>query len=352
MRYDEHEYPPYVSVAERRASAEKKLRQLQKTNPRLKPVILAGQALAKTWWGKSWNSNLERYADYNNRIGRGRSYVRHRCVLDLHVSAGHVTALVQGSSPHPYKIGITIDPLSASNWSTIRAACAGGFDSLGELLAGKFPQAFKDLFLTQGSGLFPAPRDIHFQCSCPDWASMCKHVAAALYGVGSRLDDEPSLFFTLRGLQMDELITQTVVDTAETLLRKAEGQSRHILRDVDLGEMFGIQLDASDVPMPALLPVRPSSAPPPQTTPRARRAPTVVSQPAPTSAVVAPASAPAGTMLEALLTVLGRSRKGRAIDVLETRLGWTKTQLRNALSRASAKGLLETITPGVYRRKI
>ena len=194
MRYYD-EFPPYVPVAQRRAKAEKQLQQMQKKNPHLKPVILTGNSLASTWWGKSWNSNLERYADYSNRIGRGRSYVRNRAVLDLQLTSGKVTALVQGSRPQPYKIAITIDTLSADNWSSIRQACAGRFDSLSELLAGKFPQALKDLFFEKGAGLFPAPHDIHFDCSCPDWASMCKHVAAALYGVGARLDEDPAVIF-------------------------------------------------------------------------------------------------------------------------------------------------------------
>jgi hypothetical protein len=103
MRYYET-FPPYVPVAQRRAKAEKQLRQMQKKNPRLKPVILTGNSLANTWWGKSWNRNLERYADYNNRIGRGRSYVRHHAVLDLQLASGKITALVQGSRPQPYAI--------------------------------------------------------------------------------------------------------------------------------------------------------------------------------------------------------------------------------------------------------
>src|SRR6266511_6252945 len=137
MRYYEA-FPPYVPVVQRRAKAEKQLRQMQKKNPRLKPVILTGNSLASTWWGKSWNSNLERYADYSNRIGRGRSYVRHRAVLDLQLSPGKVTALVQGSSSQPYDVVIKVDQLRASNWTTIRQACAGRCDALSELLAGKF----------------------------------------------------------------------------------------------------------------------------------------------------------------------------------------------------------------------
>src|SRR5262245_34459943 len=126
MRYDDY-YPPYVPVAERRAKAEKKLQQLRQKQPNITPVIIAGTSLATTWWGKSWNSNLERYADYSNRIGRGRSYVRHRAVLDLQLSPGNVTAMVQGSSAQPYDVVINIDTLSTGNWTLIREACAGRF---------------------------------------------------------------------------------------------------------------------------------------------------------------------------------------------------------------------------------
>lgn len=388
MRYYEA-FPPYVPVAQRRARAEKQLRQMQKKHPHLKPVILPGQALATTWWGKSWNHNLERYADYSNRIGRGRSYVRHRAVLDLQLSAGKATALVQGSMAQPYKITITIDPLSAGHWKAIRAACEGHFDSLSELLAGKFPQALKDLFFAQGAGLFPAPRDIHFDCSCPDWASMCKHVAAALYGIGARLDEEPALFFTLRAINMDDLITQTVTTAAQTLLDKAGRQSQNILQDVDLGDVFGIQLDEIVTPRqatPVATPSRPAlpkpapaarktaarqrATPASRQTPPARqaRAPRPPAAPGKTARTVAPTTRPGrqkavpvvptpppppqGTMLEALLKAVGTARAGKSVEQLQTRLGWTRIQVRNTLRRASAKGLLETVGNDRYRRKV
>lgn len=310
MRYYDF-YPPYVPVAQRRAQAEKKLRQLQKQNPNLKPVIIDGQALAKNWWGKSWNSNLERYADYSNRIGRGRSYVRNRAVLDLQLGSGKVSAMVQGSSPQPYKVTVKVDKLSAGNWTEIRTACAGAFDSLSELLAGKFPQALKDLFFAKGAGLFPTPREIHFDCSCPDWASMCKHVAATLYGVGARLDLDPALFFTLRGINIDDLITQTVTDTAQTLLRKADRRSQNILQDVDLGDVFGIQLDDLETPVPQLPPVhlatshtkkRPTTARKKSTPPRGK---------SPTRLTAVKPSA--GTMLAVLLKAVGKARKGKSV---------------------------------------
>lgn len=375
MRYYEA-FPPYVPVAQRRAKAEKQLRQMQKKNPHLKPVILSGQSLASTWWGKSWNSNLERYADYSNRIGRGRSYVRNRAVLDLQLTSGQATALVQGSMPQPYKVAITIGTLSADNWRTIRQACEGRFDSLSELLAGKFPQALKDLFFEKGAGLFPAPHDIHFDCSCPDWASMCKHVAAALYGVGARLDADPALFFTLRGINIDDLITQTVTGTAQTLLGKAKRQSRNVLQDVDLGDVFGIQLDDLAVSLPDVSAVRPttstvrqetgtarkrtagkpatSAAKKTVTKPRVTPLPTVAvarkTATKPTLTVASPP--PSVTMLETLVKAVGTARKGKSIEQLQAKLGWTRVQVRNTVRRADAKGLIEAVVADVYRRKV
>jgi len=374
MRYYDA-YPPYVPVGERRAKAEKKLLQLRKKQPGIKPVIIAGTALAKTWWGKSWNSNLERYADYSNRIGRGRSYVRNRAVLDLQLTPGNITALVQGSQAQPYRVAITVGTLSTNNWATIRTACAGCFDSLSELLAGTFPQALKDLFFAKGAGLFPSPQDIHFDCSCPDWASMCKHVAAALYGVGARLDEAPALFFTLRGITLDDIITQTVADTTQTLLRKAERQSANVLEDVDLGDVFGIQLDDLQIqtPRPDLPPVQPK----PSTTTKnpahtqktragktstpvgkkiaAQRLSTPQHKAVTPATAAKPIAAPTnsqGTMLDTLVKALGKARKGKSLEQLQGKLGWTKIQLSNALSRAGAKGFVEMVTPGVYRQKV
>jgi uncharacterized Zn finger protein len=270
-------------------------------------------------------------------------------------------------------VAITVDTLSANHWSTIRTACAGCFDSLSELLAGTFPQALKDLFFAKGAGLFPSPRDIHFDCSCPDWASMCKHVAAALYGVGARFDEDPSLFFALRGITMDDIITQTVADTTQTLLRKAKHQSANVLDDVDLGDVFGIQLDDLHTPRPALPRVQPKpstrtkhAAHTQKTHASKTRVPAGQQRAAhrlstPQHKAVAPATVARpvavptrfpGTMLEALVKALGKTRRGKSLEQLQDRLGWTKIQLRNAISRAGAKGFVEIVTPGVYRQKV
>ncbi|MDQ1354399.1 MAG: SWIM-type protein [Acidobacteriota bacterium] len=237
------EFPVYVSVGEKRAKAEKSLSKLKKSNPAVNPVVITGSAIATSWWGKSWNKNLEGYADYSNRIGRGRSYVRSGAVLDLQIKPGEITALVQGSRSKPYSVIIQIKEITAPAWESMKKACAGKLDSLPELLAGKFPKALGELFTERGKGLFPSPREIGFSCSCPDYASMCKHVAAALYGVSARLDTEPGLFFTLRKVEIKDLVSETVQRKSQELLKKAKKKSSRVLEDSDLSAIFGIQLD-------------------------------------------------------------------------------------------------------------
>ena len=233
----------YVSVAEKKAKAARKLKELFKKNPNMKPVVLEGSAIARTWWGKAWNLNLERYADYSNRIGRGRSYIRHGAVLDLHIEQGEVNALVQGSAAKPYSVSIKIQTLKKETWHKIKTACEGTLESFHELLAGKFPKALGEIFTSRDSGMFPTPHEIKFNCSCPDWAGMCKHVAATLYGIGARLDEDPKLFFRLRDAEIGELIKQTVADRAEKLLEKATRKSGRIIEDTELSSVFGIDFE-------------------------------------------------------------------------------------------------------------
>ncbi|MCK4622114.1 MAG: hypothetical protein KAT62_07845 [Desulfuromonadales bacterium] len=242
MNYYEH-YPQYVTVAEKRAKAEKRIKQLRKKNPDLRPVILQGRALARTWWGKAWNKNLESYADYSNRIGRGRSYVRHLAVVDLQIAPGKVTALVQGSRGKPYEVLISIAKMKQQNWQTIKKECQSRLSSLPDLLAGKFPKGLQEIFMIQGKGLFPTPTEIAFDCSCPDWASMCKHIAAALYGVGVRLDEDPALFFTLRQAALNDLVSQAVQGKTASILGEDTAKGSKVIADDKLADLFGIEMD-------------------------------------------------------------------------------------------------------------
>jgi uncharacterized Zn finger protein len=236
-------FPRYVSVGEKRVKAQKKLKQLKKKNSHITPLILHGTKLAHTWWGKAWNKNLEKYADYSNRIGRGRSYIRNGFVFDFKINPGEITSLVQGTGSRLYKIAIKINPLSKKTWNEIKKKCEGKIESLEELIEGKFPKDLIEIFTTKGKGLFPSPKEIKFSCSCPDWANMCKHIAATLYGVGVKLDDDPKLFFLLRKAEMDDLITETLRDKSKKMLKKAEKKTSRVIDDLDAIKMFGINID-------------------------------------------------------------------------------------------------------------
>ena len=231
------DYPTYVTVAQRQARARKKIKALSKRGRKLQPVELQGRTLAATFWGKAWNKNLESYSDYSNRLPRGRSYVRHGAVLDLRISEGRIDALVDGTST--YDIVIKIDPLPRDQWAAILEESSGKIDSLVELLQGRLSKAVMDVVTRSGTGLFPTPRQIHLSCSCPDWATLCKHVAACLYGVGARLDSAPDLLFLLRGVDPAEMIAAAVEQGAPG----GAPTPRRILDADSLAAIFGADID-------------------------------------------------------------------------------------------------------------
>ena len=150
------------------------------------PNTIEGRTIASTFWGKAWCENLERYSDYANRLPRGRTYVRNGSVVDLALLPGKVAARVSGS--RLYTVTIEVTPLAKARWKALCKDCAGAIDSVVELLQGRFAKGVMERLCHAKTGLFPAPAEIRFACTCPDWASMCKHVAASLYGVGARLD--------------------------------------------------------------------------------------------------------------------------------------------------------------------
>ena len=233
-------FPQYESAASKKAKANTALDRARKKNPEIEPVIIEGRTLAKNWWGKAWNANLESYADYHNRIGRGKSYVRNNAVLDLKITKGQVGAKVQGSRAKPYVVEIKIDPLNTLKWEKVIERCNHRIDSLEQLIAGKFPKELEVLFTNQQYGMFPSPKEIHFNCSCPDWASMCKHVAAALYGIGTRLDQNPMMFFELRDLDEKELVKKSMAIKIESMLKNAGKKSTREIAEEDVLDLFGL----------------------------------------------------------------------------------------------------------------
>jgi uncharacterized Zn finger protein len=230
-------FKPYVPVAQRRANALREVKKLEKKGRPASPVEIDGRTIASTFWGKAWCDNLESYSDFSNRLPRGRTYVRNGSVVDLHVEPGKVTSMVSGSSL--YRITIKIKPLAADHWNNVKSRCGGQIGSLVELLQGKLSKGVMEIVTGRDAGLFPAPREIEMSCSCPDYAGMCKHIAATLYGVGNRLDHQPELLFKLRQVDHLELIAQA----ASPIAKPKTTKKRTIAAD-ELADVFGIDLEA------------------------------------------------------------------------------------------------------------
>ena len=248
-------FPRHVTVEERKQKAKRQLAKLLKKGVRLDPVTVEGWTIARSWWGAHWNRNLERYADYAYRLDRGRSYIRSGAVLDLKIKTGLIQAMVAGSGRKPYDVKITIKRLDPEKWKELVEKTSGRIETVSGLLEGVFPHELGDLFFAENKGLFPRPKEIRFTCSCPDYASLCKHVAAALYGIGTRLDKQPALFFTLRGVNMDKLVGKAATHAAGRLLSKADGRGGSAVKkgrilkldgagEGSLSGMFGIAVDA------------------------------------------------------------------------------------------------------------
>ena len=229
-------WKPYVPVAKRRAQAEKAAAKAAKGGAALTPVRAQGNKLASTFWGRAWCDNLERYSDFSNRLPRGRAYLRNGSVIDLKIEGGVVKAKVAGSSL--YTTVVTVAAVPADHWRELSRECAGSIDSVVELLRGQLSQAVMARICKPGTGLFPAPKEISFDCSCPDWASMCKHVAAVLYGVGVRLDEQPELLFRLRNVDAADLVAQAGAGLTPQK-RPAAGR---VLDDAELADVFGIDI--------------------------------------------------------------------------------------------------------------
>ncbi len=367
-------FPKYVSVGEKRAKAERKLKQLRKKNPGIKPIIIEGKALAKTWWGKEWNKNLERYADYENRIGRGRSYVRHMAVLDLQIKPGEVKSLVQGSGSKPYSIDVKISDMPKKSWGSIKKECKGKLGSLKKLLAGKFPKALNEIFTARGKGLFPTPEEIEFSCSCPDWAYMCKHVAATLYGIGARLDEDPGLFFKLRKVKVKDLVSEAVEDSAKDMLKKAEKKTSRVIDDSDLADVFGIDLsEENEIDVSVARTSKKSSGknrksekkkPKPESKKRKTGAkakvkkaetPKTVKKKAVIRSRKKPSSKKSSenpkrnqSAIDTVERIIKKSKKGIGIPELLEKTGFSETKVRNTVFRLRKQRRIKNKARGVY----
>jgi uncharacterized Zn finger protein len=304
------QWRPYVPVAERRAKAARALAKLsKKSGYTASPVVLDGRTIASTFWGKAWCDNLEAYSDYENRLPRGRTYVRNGSVVDLQISKGTVTARVSGSEL--YKIEIKIKPLAPSLWKSIQTECSGQIDSLIELLQGKLSSAVMQFVTRPERGLFPTPKEIDMDCSCPDWADLCKHIAASLYGVGAKLDQNPGLLFLLRGVDPTDLISKASAAEAVRQTTTKKGVA-HVMSEAEVADVFGIELE-----------------------PRSGGIEPMAETPAPLPPIPAPASAPAKRRAQRkpqLSRSLNAVARARIAALAKAR--WTKMKDQQASARA------------------
>ena len=229
-------WKPYVSAAERRARAARAMEKRRKQGHATSPIRIEGRAITTTFWGNAWCQNLERYSDYANRLPRGRTYLRNGSVLDLQITPGSITATVSGSQL--YQVSLQVAPVPKTKWKAICTDCSGAIDSLVfELLQGRFSKNVMERICRQKEGLFPSPAEIQLPAVAPDWAAMCKHVAAVLYGIGARFDHQPELLFRLRGVDEMELIAQAGKSAP---LAKQKPAAAKVLAGEDLSAMFGL----------------------------------------------------------------------------------------------------------------
>ncbi|MDP3371433.1 MAG: hypothetical protein Q8S21_00855 [Candidatus Paracaedibacteraceae bacterium] len=246
-------FPEYVPVAERRAKAAKLVKQLENQGTILNPVVIEGRSIAKTFWGKLWCTNLEKYSDYESRLPRGRTYARNGSVIDLKINPGEILAIVNGSES--YTVSIKVNALPQTEWQEIVKECNGKIESVIELLQGKFSKGVMEIIAQNEKGLFPKSKEMRVKCNCYDYASMCKHVAAALYGVGHRLDESPEELFTLRQVNHMDLVDNAQLDALH--IGSTDNQldgDLSALFGIDLADMSGIKLEA---PTPDLSIVKP-----------------------------------------------------------------------------------------------
>lgn len=336
---------PYVPVAVRKARAMKKMDQLRKKGLDVQPVEIQGRKIARTFWGESWCDHLESFSDYANRLPRGRTYVRNGSVCHLEITRGQIHAMVCGSEI--YTVDISIETLPPNQWKDVKHRCAGQIGSLLELLQGGLSRNVMSIVTDRNKGLFPLPGQISLACSCPDWAVMCKHVAAVLYGVGARLDETPQLLFLLRGVDHEEL-----VDTEADLTAASETSGRRRIADDAIADVFGIEMTEDTTPAePKSAPPRKKTAPKPKKTSRTAAKKTAKqSAGPPTGKAVAALRARFGMSQSEFARLLGVSvptignwekKKGklhlrtRSLEAWTMAIGMTKGQARRQIEGGS-----------------
>ena len=327
------EWRPYVPAGVRRARARREMDKLRRKGKNIQPVEIEGRTIARSFWGKRWCDHLESFSDYANRLPRGRTYVRNGSVCHLEIHSGRIDAIVSGSEL--YDVTIRIGTLKAAVWKSIKTRCSGRIGSMLELLQGKLSKQVMGVVTDREHGLFPKPGEIRFDCSCPDWATMCKHVASVLYGVGSRLDDRPESLFLLRGVDTAELI-------ATGMALPGDAATDDALADDALAGIFGIDLDLHPGDAPPPLPK--ASAKPRK--PAGRRAVPAPGRQAPPAAKVRKIAASAGNARKAASSATRKAKTSPAAAPRKRAAARTQEVPASTVSAGRARNAASSVSRG------
>lgn len=231
----------YVPVAERRRRAEQKIKKLEKKKGFKAQPILQTRVIASTFWGKAWCEYIESLSDFESRLSRGKRYTRNGSVCHLSIDKGNIKAIVAGSEL--YNITIKIHTLASPKWKNIKEKCKGEINSILDLLNGQLSEKVMDIVCNKHSGLFPLSKEIDLHCDCPDWAYMCKHLASVLYGVGTRLDQNPEQLFILRDVDYKEIVDVSSAVIEATTTKSSAGRR---IADTSITDVFGIDVSTDD----------------------------------------------------------------------------------------------------------
>lgn len=200
-------------------------------------VNVSTNLLVHTWWGKKWCENILGLADFENRLARGRNYLRKGAIKELYIEKGEINAKVKGYADEPYAITITIDPLDVNCANRIRQK----FNHISGIKNNYIP---KDcLFLYEAeTGLLPSNNEIHFSCSCPDSAIMCKHIIAVMYAIGCILDQKPLFLFDLRGIDISMGKHEIELNEINSFLSRIDDDDFSTANSCFLSQLFDIDL--------------------------------------------------------------------------------------------------------------
>ena len=212
-------------------------------------VKIDGKVISSSWWGQMWCRNIENYSNIRNRLERGRTYIRQNTVKSLSISNNCAESQVQGHSKEPYRVIINIKTIEKSKYDNILNKCENSVDNLESLMTGSFPKEYQQFFTDEEYGLFPKSNEIDYNCTCLDYEKnmhMCKHIAATMYAIGNKLDNDPLIFFKLRGIDISEFSNKILKKETEFVWNNINGESNRKINSNDISFLFGVDCDEID----------------------------------------------------------------------------------------------------------